>query len=45
MTPAKTAKIRLQLTSILFSAERKIAIIDDQMLRVGDSIRGAGWSN
>lgn len=31
----------LQLTSILYSAGRKIAIIDDQMLAVGDSIRGA----
>ncbi len=41
---AKVAKPKskpLQLTSILFSAERKIAIIDDQMLAVGDSIRGA----
>ena len=31
----------LQLTSILFSQNRKIAIIDDQMLAVGDRIRGA----
>ncbi|MDH3220056.1 MAG: hypothetical protein OEO19_11050 [Gammaproteobacteria bacterium] len=31
----------LQLTSILYSPERRIAIIDDQMLSVGDSIRGA----
>ena len=31
----------LQLTSILFSQHRKIAIIDDQMLAVGDRIRGA----
>lgn len=31
----------LQLTSILFSVERKIAIIDNQMLALGDSIRGA----
>ena len=31
----------LQLTSILYSSERKIAIIDDQMLRVGDRIRDA----
>lgn len=30
-----------QLTSILFSQNRKIAIIDDQMLAVGDRIRGA----
>ncbi len=38
---AKPAPKPLQLTSILFSAERKIAIIDDQMLSVGDRIRGA----
>ena len=31
----------LELTSILFSASRRIAIIDDQLLGVGDSIRGA----
>ena len=31
----------LQLTSILYSPNRKIAIIDDQMLAVGDRIRGA----
>ena len=31
----------LQLTSILISRQRKIAIIDDQMLVVGDRIRGA----
>jgi hypothetical protein len=31
----------LQLTSILFSQNRKIAIIDDQMLAVGDRVRGA----
>ena len=31
----------LQLTSILISSKRKIAIIDDQMLAVGDRIRGA----
>ena len=30
----------LQLTSILYSRDRKIAIIDDQMLKVGDRIRG-----
>jgi hypothetical protein len=45
-TPAKASvekSVRkpLQLTSILFSKDRKIAIIDDQMLAVGDSIRGA----
>jgi hypothetical protein len=38
---AKPARKPLQLTSILYSKERKIAIIDDQMLAVGDSIRGA----
>jgi hypothetical protein len=38
---AKPAQKPLQLTSILYSKERKIAIIDDQMLAVGDSIRGA----
>lgn len=37
----KPAPKPLQLTSILFSPDRKIAIIDDQMLAVGDSIRGA----
>ena len=31
----------LQLTSILFSNERKVAIIDDQTLSLGDSINGA----
>ena len=31
----------LRLTSILISRQRKIAIIDDQMLAVGDRIRGA----
>ena len=31
----------LQLTSILFSNERKVAIIDDQTLSLGDSIHGA----
>jgi len=31
----------LRLTSILISRQRKIAIIDDQMLVVGDRIRGA----
>ena len=31
----------LQLTSILFSNERKVAIIDDQTLSLGDSIDGA----
>lgn len=37
----KPAEKPLQLTSILISRERKVAIIDDQMLRVGDKIRGA----
>lgn len=31
----------LKLTSILYSPTRKIAIIDDQMLAVGGTIRGA----
>lgn len=31
----------LKLTSILYSSDRKIAIIDDRMLRVGDTIRSA----
>ncbi len=31
----------LQLTSILISNNRKIAIIDDQMLRIGDTIQDA----
>lgn len=38
---AKTSANPLQLTSILFSRDRKIAIIDDQTLAVGDRIRGA----
>ena len=40
---AKPAQVQkpLQLTSILISNHRKIAIIDDQMLSVGDSIQGA----
>ncbi len=37
---AKPTPEPLQLTSILYSRDRKIAIIDDQMLRVGDRIRG-----
>ena len=41
-TTASTEKPKpLQLTSILISPSRKIAIIDDQMLAVGDRIRGA----
>ena len=39
--PAKPAAKSLQLTTILYSSERKIAIIDDQMLSLGDRIRGA----
>ena len=31
----------LQLTSILYAKDRKIAIINDQMLAIGDRIRGA----
>jgi hypothetical protein len=31
----------LKLTSILYSSTRKIAIIDEKMLSVGDSINGA----
>jgi hypothetical protein len=31
----------LKLTSILYSSDRKIAIIDDRMMRVGDTIRNA----
>ena len=31
----------LQLTSILFARDRKIAIIDDQALSIGDRVRGA----
>ena len=38
---AKSVPKPLQLTSILFAKDRKIAIIDDQMLAVGDKIRGA----
>ena len=38
---SKTKPKPLQLTSILISPNRRIAIIDDQMLAVGDRIRGA----
>jgi len=31
----------LRLTSIIYSDERKLAIIDDQMLVIGDRVRGA----
>ena len=43
-TSTKTLKPQqkpLQLTSILYARDRKIAIINDQMLVVGDRIRGA----
>ncbi|MCP4767037.1 MAG: hypothetical protein GY875_12280 [Gammaproteobacteria bacterium] len=38
---AKPKAESLLLTSIIFSDERKIAIIDDQMLGIGDRIKGA----
>jgi hypothetical protein len=38
---SKTGQKPLQLTSILYGRDRKIAIINDQMLAVGDRIRGA----
>ncbi len=37
----KPAPKTLQLTSILISSDRRIAIIDDQMLQVGDRIGNA----
>ena len=37
----KTPEKSLVLTSIIYSSHRKIVIIDDQMLAVGDRIRGA----
>jgi hypothetical protein len=43
-TKAKLGKPKrepLQLTSILYARDRKVAIINDQMLVVGDRIRGA----
>jgi hypothetical protein len=40
-TAVKPQQKPLQLTSILISRNRKIAIIDDQMLALGDRIRGA----
>ena len=33
--------VALKLTSILYSSTRKIAIIDNKMLKVGDSVSGA----
>ena len=41
VTVKKPAVKPLKLTSILYSSGRKIAIIDDRMLRVGDTIRSA----
>jgi hypothetical protein len=38
---AKPKPEPLLLTSIIFSDDRKIAIIDDQMLGIGDRIKGA----
>jgi hypothetical protein len=38
---AKPKSEPLRLTSIIFSTQRKLAIIDDQMLAIGDRIRGA----
>ncbi len=40
-TAVKPQQKPLQLTSILIARNRKIAIIDDQMLALGDRIRGA----
>jgi len=37
----KPAVKPMQLTSIIYSPDRKIAIIDDRTLRVGDTIRNA----
>jgi len=37
----KTPEKLWVLTSIIYSSNRKIVIIDDQMLAVGDKIRGA----
>ncbi len=44
--PAKKVVVKpkpepFRLTSIIYSAERKVAIIDDQMLAIGDRVRGA----
>ncbi len=38
---AKPKPEPLRLTSIIYSTDRKIAIIDDQMLAIGDRIKGA----
>jgi hypothetical protein len=38
---AKPQQKPLQLTSILYARDRKVAIINDQMLVIGDRIRGA----
>ena len=42
-TPTKTKPPEkpMQLTEIIYSKDRKVAIIDDQLLVVGDKIRGA----
>ncbi len=40
-TAVKPKQQPLQLTSILYARDRKVAIINDQMLVVGDQIRGA----
>jgi hypothetical protein len=37
----KAPEKSLVLTSIIYSRDRKIVIIDDQMLAVGDRVRGA----
>jgi len=44
--PAKAAAAKpksepMRLTSIIFSKDRKLALIDDQMLSIGDSVSGA----
>ena len=38
---AKPKQAPMRLTEIIYSKERKVAIIDDQLLVVGDRIRGA----
>ena len=42
--PAKTVAAKpkpFRLTSIIYSTQRKVAIIDNQMLVIGDRVRGA----
>jgi hypothetical protein len=44
LQPAKTVAAKpkpLRLTAIIYSAERKLAIIDNQMLGIGNRIQGA----